>query len=197
MVKRNIIFIDVDGPLIPDRYWLSMPNVEVLAEAKGLMGVLRSNFEIKRKVKFDPVAVWMFNMWFKYSNAIGVLSTNWAQHTSVTEMKELFKLNGLDIQLHEDCITPKKLTSHRCNEIQWWLDAHQKEVLNYIAVDDDFYMNPKSLATTGSDDYAFMGTRTVYVDFDMGLTRQNFVHGCNLLGIDLEKLNQNELRIAT
>lgn len=193
--KRNIIFIDIDGPLLPTKQWMTKENAAVLAEGKGFLNTIAGDFALKRNIRFDPVAVWMFNMWAKYSNALGVLSTNWMNHTTIEEMEELFSLNGLNIELHRDPITPKKMSSYRCNEIQWWIDEYQKEIDLFIAVDDEWSMMPKQLATVGNDNYAFMGTRTVWVDDSTGMTRENFLLGCKLLKIDFQTINKNEFGI--
>ena len=193
--RRNIIFIDIDGPLLPTRQWYTKENSKILSDAKGFYNVIASNFELKRNVRFDPVAVWMFNMWAKYSNALGVLSTNWMNHTSVEEMKELFKSNNLQIELHRDPITPKRMSSYRCNEIQWWIDEYADEIDKYIAVDDEWGMNPKQLATIGNEDYALMATRTIWVDDNKGLTRENFILGLDKFNIRLEDINKNEFGI--
>jgi hypothetical protein len=189
--KPNIIFIDIDGPLIPERWWLHPANVDILAEVKGRISDIRINWELKKRVKFDPVAVWMFNALAKYSNALGVLSTNWMNHTTIEQMQELFVLNGLNITLHDHPVTPKKMSSYRSNEIMWWLDKYQQDINDYIIIDDDWSMNPKHMQTVG-DDFAAVGARVIYVDGENGMTRENFNDACRLFKIDFDELNMNE-----
>lgn len=50
---------------------------------------------------------------------------------------QLLRENGIDpALLHEDWITPRKMSSYRIHEICWWLDAHP-ETTHYVAIDDE------------------------------------------------------------
>lgn len=189
-MTKNIIFVDIDGPLLPPRFWLTPNNSAVMKEA-GSFSQLRSNFELRKRIQFDPVAVWMFNTWSKYSDAQCVISSNWDVFNTPDQLIEIFELNGLKLKYHKDIFTPKKMTSYRCNEVMWWIEKHQKNVDNYLVVDDDWSVNPKSLSALG-DDFSELARHVVFADFENGLFEKDFEHGCKILNIDLAVIQQSE-----
>lgn len=181
--RRNVIFLDIDGPLLSARQWMTKENVEVLKKAKGDVQDICANWSLKKDIRFDPVGVWMFNTWAKYSNALIVLSTNWLDHTRPLELFELFCINGLEITTHKHFRTSKKMSSHRSSEIWSWLEEHDESVDRFIIVDDDYTVNPETLRCCG-DDMIELAEHVVYVDYENGLSKDNFHHGLELLGVE-------------
>jgi len=114
----KIIFLDVDGPMIPVRaYWL--PNQTELVSA------------------FDPVAVSLLNKLIAQSGAKIVMSAS-CRSKGLDFVRELLSKNSIDpVHLHDDWQTPRKLTSQRIHEIRWWLDNHP-EITHYVAIDDEY-----------------------------------------------------------
>jgi hypothetical protein len=174
----NIIFVDIDGPLMSRKMHMFHQNRKVGQE--------------KAMPRFDEFSVRAFNLWAKYGNAKIVFSTAWAWNWEVDELKEVMKHNGLGFEYHDDVLTPKKMSSSRLNEVVWWIHKHLGEGDQYIIVDDDtscqdlnFHLDRECKATG----------EWIRVDFDNGLSWDNFLDGCTALGIDIDDIYQDEFGI--
>jgi hypothetical protein len=114
-MAAKVIFLDIDGPLIPKRQWIYS----------------RRDAEILRVQEFDPIAVIMINNLLKYAPAKFVISSSWAESDAI----EAFTNNGIDMTaLHSDSRTPRTSAS-RAQQITDWLHAHL-ETTHWVAFDD-------------------------------------------------------------
>lgn len=112
-----IVFLDIDGPMIPVRAFF-LPN------------------QTRPASIFDPCATGMLLKLLQESSAKIVISSTWGQFGK-DRCEELLAKNGIDPSyLHEDWVTPRKMSSARYHEIKWWLDKHP-EVTHYVAIDDE------------------------------------------------------------
>jgi hypothetical protein len=147
--------------------------------------------------KFDEFAVRTFNLWAKYSKAKIVFSTHWAFSHTESQLKEIMLLNGLGFDYHEVLFTPKKPTSYRCNEIVWWLHDNAEAGDTFIAVDDD--TSCQDIASMLGDEYNGHGAdatgQWINVDYDNGMSWDNFLDGCDVLGIDIDEIYEKEFGI--
>lgn len=117
MTKNNkIIFVDIDGPMIPFRAYY-LPN------------------QTKIVSLFDPCAVALLNKLIEESGAGIVISSTW-QSQGYETCIEVFKDNGIVGIFHDDWNTERKLSSSRTQEISWWLNDHP-EITHYVALDDE------------------------------------------------------------
>lgn len=112
----KIIMLDIDGPMIPVRAFF-LPNQTPIYSI------------------FDPCAVAMLNRLIVLSDAKLVMTSTWSSK-GYDVCKELLDKNGVEYDFHEDWTTPKKLTSTRVHEIQFWLSEHP-EVTDWVALDDE------------------------------------------------------------
>lgn len=113
----RIIFLDIDGPLISVRAYF-LPN------------------QTKPASMFDPCAAAMLLRLLDDSGAKIVISSIWGQHGR-ERCEELLSKNGINPSyLHDDWITPRKMSSTRFHEIGWWIMNHP-EVTHYVAIDDE------------------------------------------------------------
>lgn len=172
----NIIFVDVDGPLMSRKMHMFHQNRK--------LGVK------KAMPRFDEFSVRAFNLWAKYSNAKIVFSTAWAWNWTVDELKDVMKTNGLGFDYHDVVTTPKKNSSNRVHEIAMWLIDNAGPKDRYLIVDDD----------TSCQDIANFTDITavggwINVDFDNGTSWDNFLDGCDLLHIDIDDIYQDEFGI--
>lgn len=113
----KVVMLDIDGPMIPIRaYFLSnQTNPASL---------------------FDPCASAMLLRLLDDSGAKIVISSTWGRFGK-ERCEELLSKNGIDPSyLHEDWITPRKMSSTRYHEIGWWLARHP-EITHYVAIDDE------------------------------------------------------------
>lgn len=169
----KIIFVDIDGPLLPAKMHLFREN--------------RHSGEYAPP-KFDEFAIRVFNLWQRYSDAKVVFSTYWANHFTVDELKNIMRVNGLGFMYHQDILTPKKMTSRRHDEIFWWLENHP-EVTHWIAVDDD---TDCRMLEERVVDAGLAPGRWIRVDYNNGLSYENFYDGCNGLSIDSKVVTDSE-----
>jgi len=187
--KSNVIFIDIDGPLLPARQWYAPENAQVLREIGGDVSKILFDFELKKRLRFDPVAVAMFNVWIEFSKAKCVFSTNWKMHTSAIELLELCLINGMNVELHSDPVTPSKFTPLRSHEINLWLSDNSESINNYIVVDDDYSMSPDILRSCPGP-LADIAENVVFVDYYNGISTRNFHDACQILGIKKRKVDE-------
>jgi hypothetical protein len=117
-IVSKIIFLDIDGPMIPVRaYFLAKPDSGTLST-------------------FDPLASVMLNKLLEISGAKLVISSIKAS-SGYDEMVKLLEDNGISpSHMHEDWVTPRRMSSYRIHEICWWLEKHP-EVTHYVAIDDE------------------------------------------------------------
>jgi hypothetical protein len=178
-MTKNVIFVDIDGPLLPQKMHYFGQN-------------RKSGKEPENYVMFDQWAVRVHNLWARYSNAKIVFCTHWTHSWKPEELKDLMKYNGLGFDYHEHCVTPKKMSSNKVDEIYWWLEEHP-ECENFIAVEDDTtcryldeFIERRGLAVKG---------RWIKVDYSDGISMKNFTDGCEQFGIDQEVLLFEEFGI--
>lgn len=128
----KVLFLDIDGPMIPRR-------------AYRLPG------QTLRVTLFDPVAVSLLLDVLNRSKAKLVISSTWGSWYSKDDFIKQLEKNGISASyLHEDWVTPRKFSSLRCNEIQWWLNKH-KEVTHYAILDDEHVPLPNTVRVTLND----------------------------------------------
>lgn len=136
-MKDNILFLDFDGPLFPDVVIKFHPFNRL-----EYPGNERFPGDITYW-KMSEVSVEMFNMLndrFKFKT---VVSSTWKRFIGKVQTEELFEMNGLRLQLHDDWST-KDLRAiarmddyYRClrsTEIKEWIDRQKVE--KYLIVDD-------------------------------------------------------------
>jgi len=174
----NIIFVDVDGPLLPRKMHMFHQN-----RKSG----------IENPPQFDQFAVRAFNIWAKYSDAKIVFSTYWAYEYNDDELKDIMTVNGLGFDYHNVVVTPKKMSSQRHNEILWWLAENSNKGDKFIAVDDDSScQHIESTMTEHMADKIQATGKWIDVDFDNGLSWDNFLDGCEVLGINIDYVYEKE-----
>jgi len=135
---NKVLFLDVDGPLIP-------------ARALFLPGNLRPT--LQGQWAFDPCAVGMLNfLAWAVPDLVGVISSHrvglasprgYEGHSTFERAfwERVLADNGLKIQLHHDWITPRRVTRHpKLQEIGQWLAAHP-EITEFAVIEDDFNGN--------------------------------------------------------
>lgn len=183
----KIVFIDIDGPLLPARAWM-LPNNQHLLKTSKEFGHPFRHPGLHTLVQFDPVAVSFFNKWFEDPDVHGVISSNWVHYATKVQLENIFRNNGMNIRLHEDWVTPRKMSSNRLQEIWFWLGDHDVE--SYIVVDDDpcLDMFEPSVARFIEEPLLSkldISERLLYVEYTNGLDFGHFVKGCKILGTDV------------
>ena len=184
----NYIFVDFDGPLLPGKMHLYDSN------RKAIDAFLKGDNPIPY---FDPIAVRMHNLWAKYGNAKVVFSTSWARtfrgkwDDCEAYLKRIMVENGFEGEFAQNCVTPKRRSSQHIHEIQEWCYDNLKEGDKFIAVDDadlSFLDNDQCHWKTQG--------KWIKVNYNDGLTWQNFKDGCAFLDVDNEELLHKEFGIV-
>lgn len=117
---KKIIFLDIDGPLLPARAW-----------------VLPGNRVSRHTPVFDPIAVSFVLRLIERSKGAIVVSSTWRARGE-QYIRDCFNANGLHEKfLHDDWATPTgpTLNYHRKEQIAMWLQEHA-EVTHYVCIDD-------------------------------------------------------------
>ena len=152
----NIIFLDVDGPLIPTRQYLTDRHI--------------FDHEFGHYV-YDSVAVGMYNKLCKECDAKIVFNSS---HNTFGEDKIRYAAvkNGFNEEfLHKDLITKfPSYTIRRSDGVTSWLVDHAKDVKRHVVIDDD-----KNAATP-----------LVLVEFDVGFSVNNYYEVIKILMPDLD-----------
>jgi hypothetical protein len=156
----KVIFQDVDGPLIPGRMYYSKHST--YSFDKGLHN-------------YDPVAVGMLRELCRRFNAKIVYNTAHNEE-DYDRMRAKARHGGFEDLLHEDCRTDFVVdqtyeeSPSRIASIRRWLAKHPE------ITDDDWIVI--------DDESDIHNTRQVTIDFNLGMTINNFFHACKLFGDD-------------
>lgn len=182
----NVIFVDIDGPLLPRKMHMFHKNRKLGINPETGVGYYPV---------FDEFSIRTFNLWAKYAEAKIVFSTHWAFSHTEEQLKEIMKLNGLGFDYHDVLFTPKKMSSQRSHEITWWLKDNTSAGDKFIAVDDDTSCQDiEQLITSGHETTKAEG-QWINVDYDSGMSWDNFLDGCDTLGIDMDTIYEKEFGI--
>ena len=118
MTTNKVLFLDIDGPMIPIRAFI-LPFQDT-----------------GNPTWFDPIAVVFINKLLDEDPTLKLVISSARRGAGTDEVRRILAKNGMDPRcLHDDWCTPVKLTGTRGDEIQWWLDDHP-EVTHHVAVDD-------------------------------------------------------------
>lgn len=179
MVKPvNVLFLDLDGPVFPDRYIRCCPEQSAIPQSlKNIEGITYW--------KMDPMSVSMLNRLYDIHKFKTVISSTWRRFVNKEQMQALFAENDLELQLHDEWMTP--ISSYHCRhgEIKTWLDMN--EVNDYMAIDDN---------ESGHHlDIIMPADKIVMVNIEFGISIDNFMKMLRIVskweGIEPKKIVRN------
>lgn len=165
----KIIFLDVDGPMVPGRS-LFLPR----------------NRTLGWQWQFDPCAVGMLNFlgWMDPAVRLVIASHRVGCSSHVKDLpsstKEFWQKmlddNQVKIPLHHHWITPRKIEARRkFVEISEWLHAHP-EITHFVTLEDDL---------NGGDDVDFDMRSEFHLcaeNYNEGFTHADFLAAAAFLG---------------
>lgn len=131
----QVLFLDFDGVLNSKQHFMMIKDQKVAYhEDKEFSDYL------VMKQQTNANNMWVLGYILKQLPDLKiVISSAWGLHYKLDQFKRLFKYYKLDETRLID-ITPRKLSSYRCNEIHWWLElAVEKfspDSMRWIALDD-------------------------------------------------------------
>lgn len=119
-----IVFLDIDGVLLPRKAWALPANVAHMqaleADPKHSVG------KAALGTAFDPSAVALVNRLCSTTGARLVVHSNWRRNVGLAETRAKLIAEGIDGSLfHEDWACGFRRTSEKHHEIGWWLDDHR------------------------------------------------------------------------
>lgn len=196
MTTEKVIFLDIDGPLMPGKQWFVPQNSNIRKTlGNNWWKQMTDSDKLDELVTFDPAAVSFFNIWQRMSGAKIVMATNWRRWMSRERLEAIFDRNGLDADIHDDWETGYRFTSNRMNEIGMWMDDHKNAT--GIIVDDDpdlcrysDWFNETDKQDKLDADAWQRKLKLVEVDYSNGLTLSNFNFACKSLDIDIEDVGE-------
>ena len=150
---NKVLFVDIDGPLIPGRAYMLPGNMKPLRTGPFVQA-------------FDPVAVSLLNSLAKDRDYRFVLHTSWLRVIGPRETLDHCVQQGLSHAYFHDDPWCNPEISWRYDRLAEWLARHP-EVNSYAIIDDDPY---KQGDTEGVD----VGKNLILVDFEEGLTMRNY-----------------------
>jgi hypothetical protein len=177
-MSRNIVFLDIDGVMLPGRAILLPGN------PKAISARLAKNFE-ESNPTFDPIAVQMINNLITLADAKIVLNTTWAFGVppAPTHIKNALIANGVLESFAEDWATYRRLTGSKLTSIGDWIDDNGLENDSYLALDDDIY--PSSFEESvnyWSSDKTFKA-ELIQPSYDDGLTWKHYKQALKFFGV--------------
>lgn len=125
----NVIILNIKAVFLPDFILQSEENASFLKRS--------TEKKIDNCPYFDPIAVKEIQKIAESTTARIVITDNWFWTRDFAITKHWFKENGLSLDFHDDYSTPKKMSSSRINEIQWWIENHPED--NIILILDEHY----------------------------------------------------------
>ena len=138
-MNKPILFLDFDGPLFPERQIRHSPSM-ALYPGKQKFHPFIDYWEM------DETSVRQLNKLYEIYQFDTVVSSSWRHYCDLVHVVELFEVNGLNLHIHENWATPRKMSSVRLNEICWWLDevTEQADVNVFVAPDHIILDDPWS-----------------------------------------------------
>ncbi len=131
----KVLFLDIDGVLNSKQHFLMVPELKSKSNAKTLEAA--DLFRMKQDVNTNNM--WVLGYILKNVPDLKiVISSAWGKFYKLEQFKELFKIYKLD-ETRLIGITPRKMSSYRCNEIRWWLEENAPlagELIQWLALDD-------------------------------------------------------------
>jgi len=133
--QMQVLFLDFDGVLNSKQHFMMIKNDKpAYNEDKELSDYLT----MKQQTNVNNM--WVLGYILKQLPDLKiVISSAWGKFYGLDQFKRLFKHYKLDPERLIG-ITPRKMSSYRCNEIHWWLEGAVEEFkptsMRWIALDD-------------------------------------------------------------
>lgn len=185
----NVVFLDFDGPLYPNRALLLKENLPNFAKDPIKIN-LSQELNLHPFItywKMDPIAVAMINH-LSQKGCIFVLSTSWISLHDFDTLQNLLTANGFIGKFHEDWSVDIVKTSednienrfNRAQSIADWLSRHSEFHNKYLII-DDLLSAPEMAKPDLIKMYGLDYSRIFLADLDNGISLSTYKKMLNLL----------------
>ena len=185
-MPQNILFLDFDGPLWPDRVIKHHPDnrnmnhparldlIEMMNDNGDTFGAATITYW-----RMDETAVGMLNQIMEIQPFVTVISSSWKEFCSRDTIEYIMDINGLELELHQHWAADYRgmcsKGENRGLAISKWLSDHRDEVGSYAVLDD-----PGSGGDLIDDSFVR----------HIGLQSENVVLVNYMIGMELEHFTQ-------
>ena len=154
----NIVFLDIDGPMIPARALFMQEQTEGYP------------------TRFDPCAVGLLNELCKRADAKIVIHSHWRKSfwhlENVPDIKKHLIEQGISEEhFHDVHLCPRKLTSDRWHDINMWVDDCDEDIDGFVILEDE-----------EPHEHFRHIHNLVAIDYDEGFTFERFNAALKVLG---------------
>ena len=128
---KNVIILNLKSVFLPDTVLQTDKNKSFLEGS--------AEKKIENCPYFDPFAVKEIQKIIAQTNSQVVITDNWFWTKDFAITKHWCNENGLFLPFHKNFITPKKMSSMRINEVQWWI-ANNPDDRVILILDENYSM---------------------------------------------------------
>jgi hypothetical protein len=162
---KQVLFLDMDGVLNSAAFFLGRKKPKVPMGNRTPM----------QQFKYDlcPTLVGLLNYVLNSAPDVRiVISSAWGHYYSIPQFRAGLKSKGLSKENAEKIIgiTPRKMSSMRCNEVVWWIQDHKEEtgvdIKEWLTIDDHVIFPLKSQ----DSHYGKYKDQEIQTNSEMGLT---------------------------
>lgn len=136
----SVIFLDIDGVLFddPSRHPIQKQAIKLFSPGINYSNFMSIHYDTAATYFFKPAAVANLNHLIQKTNAKVVLSSNWRENRTQSQLKELFakhSFSNVIIDKTPDEVIEVSTFTGRAKEINAWLLNHP-EITSFVILDD-------------------------------------------------------------
>lgn len=126
MSKKKIVFLDIDGPLLPKKAFFTTHNQKIAKELSAIEDRREKLLYHANHIKFDECAVGLVNRLCEKGNAQIVVISNWRRNVGLNETVEILKNQGIKEEyFHEDPVCKiRGMSSNKVHDMYAWMGKH-------------------------------------------------------------------------
>jgi hypothetical protein len=159
----RIIFLDIDGVLLPHSYLISGKNISLYEDFKKN----RDLSKIGHQLTFDPACMSNLRQIIEKTDCSIVMISTWRYSFNNEELQDILLAKGFEPNWFHSDPCDRRLTAKKYNDVGLWLGDHSDEdhpdvdtVFDYLIIDDDDVFQSERFKT-----------RHIMPDYDIGLTK--------------------------
>lgn len=126
MSQKKIVFLDIDGPLLPKKAFFTVQNQKVAKELSAIEDRRERHLYHANNIKFDECAIGLVNRLCEKGNAQVVVISNWRRNVGLNETVEILKKQGIKEEyFHKDPVCQiRGMSSNKIHDMYAWMSKH-------------------------------------------------------------------------